>query len=78
MSAPVPVCTAARSAGGQRVADICKVKRSITGAYLGRKYVEVLETRRPGNGKFLRVVKAHENNPQDITVDFPLGKMVHA
>ena len=59
------------------VADICKVKRSITGAYLsGRKYVEVPETRRPGNGKFLRVVKAHENNLQDITVDFPLGKMV--
>ena len=59
------------------VADICKVKRSITGAYLsGRKYVEVPETRRPGNGKFLRVIKAHENNLQDITVDFPLGKMV--
>ena len=59
------------------VADICKVKRSITGAYLsGRKYVEVPETRRPGNGKFLRVVKAHENNLQNITVDFPLGKMV--
>ena len=59
------------------VADICKVKRSITGAYLaGRKFVEVPETRREGNGKFLRVVKAHENNLQDITVDFPLGKMI--
>ena len=47
------------------VADICKVKRSITGAYLsGRKFVEVPETRREGNGKALRVVKAHENNLQ--------------
>ena len=59
------------------VADICKVKRSITGAYLsGRKFVEVPETRREGNGKALRVVKAHENNLQDITVDFPLGKLI--
>ena len=59
------------------VADICKAKRSITGAYLsGRKFVEVPATRREGNGKFLRVVKARENNLQDITVDFPLGKMI--
>ena len=59
------------------VADICKVKRSITGAYLsGRKYVEVPETRREGNGKSLRIVKAHENNLQNITVGFPLGKMI--
>ena len=59
------------------VADICKVKRSITGAYLsGRKFVEVPEIRREGNGKALRVVKAHENNLQDITVDFPLGKLI--
>ena len=59
------------------VADICKIKRSITGAYLsGRKFVEVPETRREGNGKALRVVKAHENNLQDITVDFPLGKLI--
>ena len=59
------------------VADICKAKRSITGAYLsGRQFVEVPETRRPGNGKFLRVVGARENNLQNITVDFPLGKFI--
>ena len=59
------------------VADICKVKRSITGAYLsGRKFVEVPEHRREGNGKCLRIVKAHENNLRDITVEFPLGKMI--
>ena len=38
MSAPVPVCTAARSWLRAVWQDICKVKRSITGAYLsGRK-----------------------------------------
>lgn len=34
------------------------------------------QQRREGNGKLLRVIKAHENNLQDITVDFPLGKMI--
>ena len=59
------------------VADICRAKRSITGAYLsGRRYVEAPETRRPGNGKLLRVVGARENNLQNITVDFPLGKFI--
>ena len=32
--------------------------------------------RRSGNGKMLTVVKARENNLQNITVDFPLGKMI--
>ena len=68
--------------GGEIVAagsveDICACKRSITGAYLsGRKAVEVPATRREGNGKFLRVVGARENNLANITVDFPLGKFI--
>ena len=68
--------------GGEIVAagsveDICKAKRSITGAYLsGRKAVEVPGHRREGNGKFLRVVGARENNLANITVDFPLGKFI--
>ncbi|WP_294451155.1 ATP-binding cassette domain-containing protein, partial [uncultured Gemmiger sp.] len=68
--------------GGEIVAagsveDICASKRSITGAYLsGRKAVEVPATRREGNGKFLRVVGARENNLTGITVDFPLGKFI--
>ena len=68
--------------GGEIVAagsveDICKEKRSVTGAYLsGRSYVEVPETRRPGNGKFLKVIGAKENNLRNIDVEFPLGKMI--
>ena len=65
--------------GGEVVAagtvkDICKAKRSITGDYLsGRRRIAVPETRRPGNGHFLRVVGAKENNLQNLTVSFPLG-----
>jgi excinuclease ABC subunit A len=59
------------------VADICKAKRSITGDYLsGRKRIAVPATRRLGNGHSLRVVGARENNLQNITVDFPLGKFI--
>ena len=67
--------------GGEIVAagsieDICAVPRSITGQYLsGRKFIELPEKRRKGNGKFIRIVKARENNLQNITVDFPLGTM---
>ena len=50
---------------------------SITGDYLsGRKFVPIPAQRRPGNGKFLRVVGATENNLRDLTVDIPLGELV--
>ena len=68
--------------GGEIVAagsvrDICKAKRSITGDYLsGRKRIEVPQTRRPGNGNFLTVKGAHENNLRNIDVKFPLGEFI--
>ena len=57
------------------VEDICNAPRGVTGEYLsGRKFVEVPTAHRSGNGKMLTVVKARENNLQNITVDFPLAK----
>jgi len=52
-------------------------RKSITGAYLsGRKKVEMPAERRAGNGKFLVVRGATENNLKKINVSIPLGKFV--
>ena len=49
---------------------------SVTGAYLSRrKFIPVPQKRRPGNGKFIEVVGAAENNLKDLTVKFPLGTL---
>ncbi len=59
------------------VEDIKACKESLTGQYLsGARKIEVPETRREGNGKFLEIKGAAENNLKDIDVKFPLGKMV--
>ncbi len=50
---------------------------SLTGMYLtGKREIAVPKTRRKGNKKKLRVVKATGNNLQNLTVDFPLGQFV--
>ncbi len=68
--------------GGEIVAagtleDIKKCHRSITGQYLtGEKKIEVPASRRPGNGKYFKVLGAAENNLKNIDVSFPLGKFI--
>jgi excinuclease ABC subunit A len=68
--------------GGNLVAcgtpeDIKKCKHSLTGDYLsGRKTIPVPEKRRAGNGKFLKIVGARQNNLKNITVEIPLGCFV--
>lgn len=58
-------------------AQIKKCPESITGQYLsGKKSVSVPKQRRSGNGGFITVVGASENNLKDIDVTFPLGKFV--
>ena len=54
--------------------EVAACEGSITGAYLsGRKEIAVPKERRAGNGEFLRIEGARENNLKDITVAIPLG-----
>ena len=75
----VDVGPGAGSHGGEIVAagklqDIIDCPRSITGQYLsGKLRIPVPGTRRTGNGKFLTVRGAQENNLRNIDVSIPLG-----
>ena len=68
--------------GGQivctgNVDEIKACEASITGQYLsGRRAVPVPAERRKGNGKFLEIRGAAENNLKNINVKIPLGKLV--
>ena len=78
----VDIGPGAGQSGGQVMAvgtpeDIEKAPKSITGQYLaGKRFIPVPLKRRKGNGKKIRVTGAAENNLKDLTVDFPLGKLV--
>ncbi len=77
----VDVGPGAGSRGGKIVAsgtleDIIRCKESITGQYLsGEKKIPVPAQRRTGNGQFLTVEGASENNLKDIDVSIPLGTL---
>ena len=68
--------------GGEIVAegtveDIKACENSITGQYLsGKRYIPVPDKRRKGNGKYLEVKGAAQNNLKNINVKFPLGKFI--
>ena len=68
--------------GGQVVAfgtptEVMKNDNSLTGKYLsGKLKIEVPEKRRKGNGKYIEIKGAEENNLKKINVKFPLGKFI--
>ncbi|MEM7114680.1 MAG: excinuclease ABC subunit UvrA [Chloroflexota bacterium] len=68
--------------GGELVADgtpeeVMANEKSLTGAYLnGRLGIPIPDKRRLGNGEFLHVLGASENNLKDVEVHIPLGQLV--
>ncbi len=57
--------------------EIKKCDSSITGRYLsGKEKIEVPSVRREGNGKFLEIKGAKQNNLKNVNVKIPLGKFV--
>ncbi|MXQ48909.1 excinuclease ABC subunit UvrA [Streptococcus pneumoniae] len=78
----IDVGPGAGALGGEIVASgtpkqVAKSPKSITGQYLsGRKVIPVPEERRQGNGRFIEVKGASENNLQNIDAKFPLGKFI--
>ena len=58
-------------------ADFMRCADSMTAQYLrGEKRIEIPQERRPGNGEYLIVRDATENNLKHVDVRFPLGKLI--
>ena len=59
------------------VGEVMKNDNSITGRYLsGKEKIEIPKTRRKGNGQFLEIKGASENNLKNLNVKIPLNKFV--
>ncbi len=57
--------------------DLLTCEESITGQYLsGKKTIPIPEKRRSGNGHILKIIGAEEHNLRNLTVNFPLGKLI--
>ncbi|WP_367301035.1 excinuclease ABC subunit UvrA [Leuconostoc carnosum] len=78
----IDVGPGAGTLGGEIVAtgtpdEVANNKSSLTGQYLsGKKFIPVPTQRRKGNGNFVTIKGAKENNLNNITVKFPLGKFI--
>lgn len=78
----VDVGPGAGSHGGEIVAcgtpsEVMANPNSLTGAYLiGKKKIEIPKMRRKGNGKFIEIKGACENNLKNVNVKIPLGMIV--
>jgi len=60
-----------------KLKDIIACPQSMTGQYLGgARKIPVPKERRKGNGKYIEVRGAGENNLKNINVKFPLGKII--
>lgn len=65
--------------GGEVVAvgtpeEVMKNPDSLTGQYLsGKRFIPVPKSRRSGNGRFLKIINARENNLKNIDVIIPEG-----
>ena len=56
--------------------EILKDKNSLTGRYLtGQEKIEVPKERRKGNGNFITIKGARENNLKNVNVKVPLGTL---
>ena len=56
--------------------EILKDKNSLTGRYLtGQEKIEVPKERRKGNGNFITIKGARENNLKNVNVKVPLGSL---
>ncbi|WP_374723421.1 excinuclease ABC subunit UvrA [Calidifontibacillus erzurumensis] len=57
--------------------EVMNDPNSLTGQYLsGKKFIPLPVERRKGDGRYLEVVKAKENNLKNISVKIPLGTFI--